>query len=171
MPDRVQSTPPPNAFHPAFLELFQTNDEPPGAAEAVHSGPWTVLHAPKDRHVVMRPFEQVGTDTPEGDFEHAGAALLFASILPFIGREPVFKMDPESDPRGFAILELWGEQSYKPVGHVRTFDEDIVWAMNVAASIVRSPVCLAQLLLAAGPEACTIAGRLLWESSRRWQLQ
>ena len=171
MPDRAQFTPPLNAFNPEFLELFGTTDEPAGAAEAVHSGPWTVLHAPADRHIVLRPFEQVGIDTPEGDFEHPGAALIFAAILPFIGREPVFMMDPEDHPEGFAILELWGEQGYKPVGRVRTFDEDIAWAMNVAASIARSPVCLAQLLLAAGPETCTIAGRLLWESSRRWQLQ
>lgn len=172
MPDPApQSIPPLNAFNPEFLELFRTTDEPTGSAVAVHSGPWTVLHAPKDRHVVMRPFEQVGTDPPEGDFTQPTAALLFAAILPSVGAEPVYMVDPHDHPEGYAILELWGEQGYEQVGRVRTYNGEYAAALNVVASIARSPVALAQLMLAAGAEACGIAGRLLWESSRRWQLQ
>ena len=166
-----QSTPPPNAFDLSFLELFRTSDEPTGAAEAVHSGPWTVLHAGERRHVVVRPFEQVDTDPPEGDFTHPTAALLFSCILPAIGREPVYLLDPQDHPEGFAVLELWGDSGFELVGRVRTYNDEFATALNVAASIARSPVCLAQLLLAAGPEACAIAGRLLWESSRRWHVQ
>jgi hypothetical protein len=47
------------------------------------------------------------------------------------------------------------------VGHVRIFNDELLYAAHVAACIVRSPIALAALFEAAGPVVQEKAGQIL----------
>ena len=88
-------------------------------------------------------------------------ALLAAAVLPGTGREPLLCLagDPEPGGQGYAVLLDDGTV----VGHAEQFEEPLIDAVNVAVSLVRSPLSLAQLLEAAGAVALERCGAILDE--------
>ena len=165
MPDREQSIPLSNVFASQFLESLSNETEPPTASEAVNAGPWNVAPTrEKEEWAVVRA--QVHGQ-PEAVFWTRPAALLFAAILPGIGREPLYLPDLESLHGRHGMLTLWGEQGLKPIGWTRVFDQNYAEALHVVEAIVRDPLSLSYLIEAAGHSALVISGRMLAERWRR----
>jgi len=158
MNDSAASQPlPRNAFNTEFLSWIDDRDEPSSVGEADAAGPWTVRHHPQGGFAVLRVAERLEDgDHPAGVFRRAETARLAAAILPGSGRPPAFRLQPAAGSSGFA-LEGDGELA----GHLRLFDADLVAALNVADSMVRSPEALAWLLEAAGRVALEHTGRIL----------
>lgn len=164
----------PNAFEPDFLRDLAQRGEVSTAPDAEMQGPWKVSPMPGKRFGVFRDWEDPGEggngaaegdvaqgDVPEAVFEHREHALLAAAVLPSTGREPLFDLDSEREPEGYAIDSVWGDRWVTTVGRLRCFHPDVVEALHVVESVVRSPVALANLLEAAGPSALELAGRIL----------
>ena len=162
-----QFTPLSNVFAPAFLESMSHEDDPVTASEAVNAGPWNVAptHERREWAVVRAQVH----DQPEAVFSTREAALLFAAVLPGIGREPLFLPDPQQSltEGRHGVLSLWGEQGYKPIGWTRAFDQSYAEALHVVEAIVRDPLSLSYLIEAAGHSALVISGRVLAERWRR----
>jgi hypothetical protein len=132
-----------------------------------------------------------GGDVPYAIFGRREHALLAAAVLPATGREPLFRLATDPDADGFPLQPPAGASRSSgpaaceapasaapsdppqagtaailrgheaPAGHLRDFDQDLECALNLAASLVRSPVSLARLLEAAGPVALEQVGRIL----------
>jgi len=166
-----------NAFDPSFLEDLAERGETASAQDAEMSGPWTVKPMPGKRWGVFRDWEDpdgegsngaasdasggLQGDDPEAVFDHREHALLTAAVLPATGRDPLFKLNPVDRPEGYGVESVWGDRWVGTVGRVPRFHPEIIDALHVAESIVRSPVSLAHLLEAAGPTALRLAGRIL----------
>lgn len=152
----------PNAFEPDFLRDLAQRGEVPTAPDAEMQGPWKVSPMSGKRFGVFRDWEEEGTgDEPEAVFEHREHALLAAAVLPSTGREPLFDLDSEREPEGYAVDAVWGDRWVTTVGRLRCFHQDVTQALHVAESLIRSPVALANLLEAAGPSALELVGRIL----------
>ncbi|HYO13299.1 MAG TPA: hypothetical protein VE685_08915 [Thermoanaerobaculia bacterium] len=148
-----------NAFSPSFLQSIGERDEPPTAGEADVAGPWNVEELPGRGWGLFHP----GTGAASGDepyavFRDRWAALLAAAVLPGTGREPAFRLHKEEDPQGYALEAGDGTGV---AGHVALFDENLVAALHVAESLLRSPWALASLLEAAGQVALERSGAIL----------
>ena len=166
-----------NAFDPSFLEDLARRGETASAQDAEMSGPWTVKPLPGNRWGVFRDWEEADGeggdgadrngseplqgDDPEAVFDHREHALLTAAVLPATGRDPYFKLNPSDRPEGYGVESVWGDRWVGTVGRVPRFHPEIIDALHVAESVVRSPVSLAHLLEAAGPTALRLAGRIL----------
>ena len=155
-----------NAFEPDFLRDLAQRGEVSTAPDAEMQGPWKVSPMPGKRFGVFREWEGPGSegaesDVPEAVFEHREHALLAAAVLPSTGREPLFDLDSEKTPEGYAIDSVWGDRWVTRVGRLRCFHPDVTQALHVVESVIRSPVALANLLEAAGPSALEMVGRIL----------
>lgn len=147
---------PGNAFTAEFLERLRRRDEPAGSAEADLAGPWRIEPTAAG-FALFRGWESAGRgDLPFARFRRREDALLFFAILPGRAQEPVYALRKETGVSGY-VIEGGGEA----LGSLKTFDPDVVSASATAASLVRSPLCLAALLEAAGAFALDAAGDLL----------
>lgn len=152
-------TSPSHAFSEDFLAAFSRRGEVASAPEAELAGPWTVRAASGGWGVFRQPVLE--GDVPEGLFEHREHALLLASVLGAVGREPLFHIDPSDRPEGYAVETVWGDAWVRTVGRMRRFQPEVIEALHVAESLLRSPAALASLLEAAGATALDLAGRIL----------
>jgi len=165
-----------NAFDADFLHELARRGEVPTAPEAELAGPWKVCRLPGDRHGVFRAWEvpdggadgdckdrgsEDDGDVPEAVFEQREHALLAAAVLPALGREPLFQLSPADRPEGYSVESVWGDRWVATVGRLRRFQPDLVDALHIAESVVRSPTALACLLEAAGHTALELVGRIL----------
>jgi hypothetical protein len=167
-PTRRSTHPSPgNAFTPAFLDILDPEDDPPTATEAVAEGPWTVVPAtaPKipfaepngpEPWAVVREGDRPDAEPPAGTFVHLHPARLTAAAVPIAGRDGVFRLDREPDPRGFAL-----RQDGRVVGHLPWHHQELVVALNHLDALARSPRALAAVLEAAGASAVGRVGALL----------
>ncbi|HYN20726.1 MAG TPA: hypothetical protein VE078_07190 [Thermoanaerobaculia bacterium] len=146
----------PNAFAPEYLDRLREQNETETAAETEAAGPWE-LRRQEDAWPLFRAWEGFEHgDSPEAVFQLREAGLLFFAVRPAAGREPLFRpLEPET-AEGFAI-----ESGGQVVGHLRFFDEAWLRAAHVAACLARSPVALAALLEAGGPQLQEQVGRIL----------
>ncbi|HEX7180739.1 MAG TPA: hypothetical protein VF756_02765 [Thermoanaerobaculia bacterium] len=144
-----------NAFKSEFLELLREQDEPFLSTEGETIGPWE-LRRDEGRYALYRLWEgREHGDRPEAAFRYRDAGLLFLAVWPAVGRDPIFRVgDRGAD--GFAV-----ECGSSTVGHVRVFNDELLYAAHVAACIVRSPIALAALFEAAGPVVQEKAGQIL----------
>lgn len=150
---------PSSAFRSDYLDLLRKQDEPFLSSEGETTGPW-VLRRRDGGHALYRLWEgPEHGDSPEAVFRHRDVGLLFLAVWPVIGREPVFRIG-ERAADGF---EVEGGQAV--VGHLRIFNDELLYAAHVAAAVVRSPLALAALFEAAGPVVQEKVGQLL---GRRW---
>jgi hypothetical protein len=173
MQDKTNPTPTPgNAFTPAFLDLLDPQDDPPTASEAVAEGPWTVVRvaAPKipfaepnggpangpQPWAVVREGDRPDAEPPAGTFVHLHPARLATAAVPIAGRDGVFRLDREPDPRGFAL-----RQGGRVVGHLPWHHQELVVALGHLDALARSPRALAAVLEAAGASALRRVGALL----------
>jgi hypothetical protein len=145
-----------NAFDPAFLELLKALDDVGTAQESEFSGPWKLIAA-EGGYALLRVYEEIGTgQPPEAVFKDLPSALSFFAVLPSVGRPPLVVMDSSRREDGYRL-----SRDGSPVGQLRVFNEGFVHAAHVADCLTRSPLCLASLLLASGPQAMREVGRVL----------
>jgi hypothetical protein len=175
--DRVEV--PDNIFHPDLLaSLAGTLEEPSTALEAELRGPWRVVQtAPlpqpgqgdrtPERWAVVRNWEEVQHDTPNGSFEERERALLYAAALAVAALRPRLEVGRERDERGLVVSELLPGRGLAPAGHVPVFDEDAIEALHHLDALVSNPRALAQVLEAAGPTVWRLVGHCLAQALRR----
>lgn len=146
-----------NAFAAEFLARMDRRDEPSTVAEADAAGPWAVRPHPEGGFAVMRTAERLEEgDRPAGVFQRVETARLMAAVLPGTGRDTELRLRPDEEPAGYPVDGGAGRE-----GYIRLFDENLVAALNVADSLVRSPEALAWLLEASGRITLEHAGRIL----------
>jgi hypothetical protein len=97
---------------------------------------------------------------PTAVFRERWLSLLAAAVLPGTGRDAAFRLFKDLGPDGFAVETGNGGQI---VGHLDLFDERLIEALHVVASLVRAPEALANVLEAAGQVALERAGTILDE--------
>ena len=156
-------TPPSTAFRSEYLDLLRKQDEPFLSSEGETTGPWVLRRDGRDdgRHALYRLWEgPEHGDTPEAVFLHRDVGLLFLAVWPVVGREQIFRIGQRA-PEGF---EVAGGQAV--IGHLRIFNDELLYAAHVAAALVRSPLALAALFEAAGPVVQEKVGQLL---GREWR--
>ncbi len=150
----------PNAFDSRFLDLLAERDEPPTAHEADVAGPWRI--EPTDQgYALFRPGEGPQRRRPTAVFTSRFHALLAAAVLPGIGRDAAFRLNPQPDLEGYALESRsdWGAA----VGHLELYDDKLVAALDVLHSLATDPLSLANFLEAAGGVALDRAGVVLAE--------
>jgi hypothetical protein len=152
-----------NALIPEVLRwLAEREAEPSSTAEAEVAGPWRTVPLETGGFGLF----PIGESPEEGDppactlttFENA---LLAAAILPGTGRDPLYRLDPEETPQGFAIVSE-GEV----VGHIPLYMPAVAEALHVVGCVLRSPAALARVLLAGSGPALSRAGRALFARLR-----
>lgn len=146
---------PPRVFHDEALRRLREYDEAPTAGEAELAGPWRVVRLGADDFGVFQPGDDEG-DRPLARFAGRHLAMLVAAALPGVGRPSSFKVHPEADDRGHAVL-----RDGHVAGGLAVFLGDLAPALCTLDAVVRSPLALAWLLEAAGPTALERAGRVL----------
>ena len=146
-----------NIFLREFLELLNRRNEPSAATEAAVAGPWHVEEVRATFYAVYRNGESaVRGHRPAAVFTDRTPALLVAALLPATGRDPLFQLQKEAGPSGFAV-EAGGEA----IGHLAVFDDKLVEWLHVVECLLRSPEALASLLEAAGGVVLERAGAVL----------
>jgi hypothetical protein len=154
----------PNAFTQLFLRRLGEGDEPPTAGDADVAGPWRIEPVPGWGFGLFRIGETLARGhAPVAVFPSRWLALLAAAVLPGTGRDPLLRIDPQSDADGAYPLLLPGRDGSELAGRLRLFDEPLVGALNVAAHLLQSPESLAWLLEAAGSVALERCGAILDE--------
>jgi len=147
---------PTNAFTNEFLDLLREQDEPVLSMEGETIGPWELRREP-DGWALYRMWEGAEHgDIPEAAFKTRDVGLLFMAVWPAVGRDPVFRLAAERSRTGFEV-----ESGAAPVGGLRTFNDELLYAAHVAACVVRSPLGLAALFEAAGPVVQDKVGQIL----------
>lgn len=145
-----------NAFSSEYLERLREGSETCGSGEGEASGPWELRHE-EGVYPLFRSWEGFEHgDSPEAVFRIREAGLLFFAVRPAAGRDPLFRPLEPATERGFAI-----ESGGQVVGHLRFFNPDWLHAAHVAACLARSPLAVAALLEAGGPDFQEQVGRIL----------
>ncbi len=149
-----------NAFAPEYLERLSEQDEADDALEAELDGEWRVEALRGGGFAVYRSWESESFgDAPIAHFEAEAEALLYAAVLPSLGRDPYFALEAERSP---ARLFTAGRGGHcRPVATLRHANDAAVAALHVATYLARHPTALASLLAAAGPIAIEIVGAIL----------
>jgi hypothetical protein len=153
----------PNAWSPSFLRRLDDRDEPPTAHEAEVAGTATIHEIAGRGFCLYLPGERPDLGhLPVACFFERWRALLAAAVLAGTGRDPAYRLRPEADAHGFALIAGVDREGQPEVaGHLRLFDDGLASAFHVADALLRSPESLALLLEAAGKVALTRTGTLL----------
>jgi hypothetical protein len=145
-----------NAFSPEYLERLREGSETFGSGESEAAGPWELRHQ-DGAYPLFRAWEGFEHgDPPEAVFQLREAGLLFFAVRPATGRDPLFSAPDPATEQGFAV-----ESSGQVVGHLRFFNPDWLHAAHAAAVLARSPLAIAALLEAGGPDLQEQVGRIL----------
>ncbi len=103
----TRSAPSHNAFAADFLRRLDRLPEPEGAHEAWTAGPWTVTpvgYLGASGFALLRQGESLAAgDQPYAVFRRRQTALLAAAVLPGSGRDPLFRLQTDPEPAGFAL--------------------------------------------------------------------
>ncbi len=145
--------PPVRVFTDEALARLRLREESPAAGEAELSGPWRVSRLADGGFALFRPAEQESGEPPLAVFADRHLALMAAAALPGVGREELFRVDPEAVGAGYPLLRSGCE-----VGALRVFLADLARSLHVLECVVRSPAAFALLLEAAGPTVLERAG-------------
>jgi hypothetical protein len=156
---------PANAFTPDFLEDMSHRDAPQSESEVQWAGPYVVRETVSGFGVFHEWERSAGEatpgDAPLGTFELREHALLAAAMFPAIGREPLFRLNPQDHPDGYAVETIFGEKWVQLAGRLRYFETEVPRALHFAEALVRSPQALASLLEAAGATTLERVGKIL----------
>jgi hypothetical protein len=154
-----------NVFSHDYLAELRGRDEVLTAAEAEYAGPWKCAPASVATMpggvAVLREWEDLSRDAPEGVLWHEETARLLAIALPIAEREPLFYLDDRETPDGFELRAVYGEQGAQGAGWLRRYEPRLAEALHLLEGVVRSPRALADLLEAAGPVAVEQVGKIL----------
>jgi hypothetical protein len=154
-------------FAADFLDLLETGEEPPSLSEAEWSGEWKVVSLDRDRHLVLRSWEEPGKDRPAAVFTERPIALQCAAVLPLEARPRLVLIQTVAPPANHLVLvrdtyDTEARAEGRPIGEAQAFSENQVLALHLAGCFARSPLALALLLEAAGPTAIRLAGEILY---------
>src|SRR3954470_3241622 len=117
----------PNAFTQRFLGRLAERDEPPTAGDADVAGPWRIEPIPGHGFGLFRIGESLARGfAPVAFFPSRWLALVMAAILPGTGRDPLFRIEKESDADGVYPLILPSPEGGEVVGRLQLFDEAAV---------------------------------------------
>jgi hypothetical protein len=145
-----------NAFSREYLDRLREGSETSASGESEAAGPWELRHE-KGVYPLFRSWEGVEHgDSPEGVFQVREAGLIFFAVRPAAGRDPLFRPLEPVTPQGFAV-----ESAGQVVGHLRFFNPDWLHAAHVGACLARSPLAVAAILEAGGPDFQEQVGRIL----------
>ncbi|HET9229122.1 MAG TPA: hypothetical protein VFR31_20760 [Thermoanaerobaculia bacterium] len=145
-----------NAFSLEYLEQLREGSETFGSGEGEATGPWELRHE-EGVYPLFRSWEGFEHgDSPEAVFRVREAGLLFFAVRSAAGRDPLFRPLEPAGEQGFAV-----ESGGEVVGHLRFFNPDWLHAAHVAACLARSPLAVAALLEAGGPDFQEQVGRIL----------
>ena len=145
-----------NAFSAEYREWLLERSEPYLSGESEGAGPWE-LRSHEGSFCLFRSWESVEHgDVPEAVFQARESALIFFAVRPAVGRDPLYRSLEPATEEGFAV-----ESAGQVAGHVRFFNPAWLQAAHVGACLARSPMALAALLVAGGPELQEQVGRIL----------
>lgn len=145
-----------NAFSPEYLEQLREGGETLGSGEGEGAGPWE-LRNEKGVYPLFRSWEGFEHgDSPEAVFRLRETGLLFFAVRSAVGRDRLFRPLEPVGEQGFAV-----ESGGEVVGHLRFFNQDWLHAAHVAGCLARSPLAVAALLEAGGPDFQEQVGRIL----------
>jgi hypothetical protein len=152
-----------NALVPEVLRwLAEREAEPSSAAEAEVAGPWKIVPLEEGGFGLFQLDESPeASDHPACTLTTFENALLAAAILPGTGRDPLYRLNPEETPKGFAI-----ESEGQVVGTLPLYMPAVAEALHVVGCVLRSPAALARVLLAGSGPALERAGRALFTRLR-----
>jgi hypothetical protein len=152
-------------FTPEFENAMAERDiEPGSAAEAEVAGPWQIVPLPAGGFGLFQLGESPEAgDRPAGTFKTYDCALATAAVLPGTGRDPLFRLNPDDTPDGFAI-----ESEGEVVGHLRLFNPDVTTALHVVGCLQRAPSALARVFEGTSGPALARLGRVLALRLRRF---
>ena len=91
----------------------------------------------------------------------AATAVERCAVRSAVGRDPLFRSPEPATGGGFAV-----ESAGQVVGHLRFFNAEWLQAAHVAACLARSPLAMAALLEAGGPDFQEHVGRILSRNLR-----
>ena len=152
-----------NAFTPTYLARLREREEVLTAAEAEMTGPWKVepVRNKPGAVAVLRQWEDLDAgDRPVAVWWHEETARLLTLLLPALDREPLFYLQEEETPEGYAVIATYGEQGPQIAGWFDRYEPRWAEGLHLLQAIVRSPLALATLLEAAGPGAEEQVGRI-----------
>jgi hypothetical protein len=145
-----------NAFSAEYREWLLERSEPFLSGESEGAGPWE-LRQDEGAFSLFRTWEGLEHgDVPEAVFRMREAALLFFAVRSAVGRDPLYRLLEPGTEKGFVV-----ESGGQAAGHLRFFNPAWLQAANVGACLARSPLALAALLVAGGPELQEQVGRIL----------
>lgn len=145
-----------NAFSAEYREWLLERSEPFLSGESEGAGPWE-LRQREGSVCLFRSWESFEHgDAPEAVFATREAALIFFAVRPAVGRDPLYRSLEPVAKEGFAV-----ESAGQVAGHLRFFNPAWLQAAHVGACLARSPMALAALLVAGGPELQEQVGRIL----------
>jgi hypothetical protein len=145
-----------NAFSAEYREWLLERSEPFLSGESEGAGPWE-LRQKDSSFCLFRLWEGFEHgDVPEAAFQTREAALIFFAVRPAVGRDPLYRSLEPARKQGFAV-----ESAGQVAGHLRFFNPAWLQAAHVGACLARSPMALAALLVAGGPELQEQVGRIL----------
>lgn len=145
-----------NALSAEYREWLLERSEPFLSGESEGAGPWE-LRPEEGRFCLFRLWESFEHgDAPEAVFQTREAALIFFAVRQAVGRDPLYRSLEPMTEQGFAV-----ESAGQVAGHLRFFNPAWLQAAHVGACLARSPMALAALLVAGGPELQEQVGRIL----------
>ena len=144
------------AFSEEYREWLLERNEPFLSAESEGAGPWELRYQDGSFSLfrVWEGFEH--GDAPEAVFATREASLIFFAVRPAVGRDSLYRTLEPMTENGFAV-----ESAGQIAGHLRFFNPAWLQAAHVGACLARSPMALAALLVAGGPELQEQVGRIL----------
>lgn len=152
---------PKNAFSRRFLRQCSRRDgEPDTAAEAYNSVAWRRVPHPRLGYALVHPAD--GPDQPPvATFLARHHALLAQAVLPFLGRDSLWRLGTDGQADGHP-LRVEGAHA----GYFQIFNDNVVPYLVGADLFTRNPRSLAFLLEATSPVALEHAGRYLERALR-----
>ncbi|HVF61803.1 MAG TPA: hypothetical protein VNJ70_18500 [Thermoanaerobaculia bacterium] len=153
-------------FAADFLDLLETGEDPPSMSEAEWGGEWKVVSLDRDRHLVLRSWEEPARDRPAAIFTERPIALQCAAVLPLEARPRLVLIQTVAPANHLVLVrdtyDTETRAEGRPIGEVQAFSENQVLALHLAGCFARSPLALALLLEAAGPTAIRLVGEILY---------
>ena len=153
---------PKNAFSRRFLRRYSRRDgEPDTATEAYHCVVWRRVPHPRLGHSLVHPAEEPH-QPPAATFFARHHALLAQAVLPFLGRDSLWRLGTDCQADGHP-LRVEGDLA----GYFQVFNDNLVPYLAAADLLTRNPRSLAFVLEATSPVALEHAGRYLDRALRR----
>ena len=154
-----------NALSAEYLAFLRERNEPEAPWVGEATGP-LVIREIEGGFGLFRPWQsQAAGDAPVAEFQTVEDARLAVAARAALRRSRFYQLQVagEEVPAGGYVVEREGE----PIGRVRTWDPDWVFACHVLACTAQASEHLATLLELAGSSAQEEVGEILGRAAKR----